>query len=102
MCANIGKQHLDQLEEWIPHHSVAQKQVAHALLQGPSWDVVMLKQGQPSLNYWTMGLVIPSIYSSADRKVCNVDIRVRVNQETKQTFLRPISSVVLLLPEESN
>lgn len=61
-------------------------------------DIVLLKS-QAHRNEWPMGLVT-STFPSSDGQVRKIGIRT-MSQDKVKTFLRPISDVVLLLPNES-
>lgn len=61
-------------------------------------DVVLLKDSQSKRNEWPMALVT-KIFTSSDKRVRTVELRVARNGTIK-TFLRPISETVLLMPTE--
>lgn len=62
-------------------------------------DIVLLKQSQAPRNEWPMGLVTSALPSS-DGQVRKIEVRT-TSQGKVKTFLRPVSDVVLLLPDGS-
>ncbi|XP_067309102.1 uncharacterized protein [Pseudorasbora parva] len=58
-------------------------------------DVVLLKDSQVKRNEWPMGLVTKAI-PSADGKIRKVEVKI-IKQGTAKVYLRPISSVIVLL-----
>lgn len=59
-------------------------------------DLVLLKDSQVKRNHWPMGVVVKT-FSSHDGKVRKVEVKVASGGICK-TFMRPITSTVLLLP----
>ena len=61
-------------------------------------DLVLLKDKQVARNEWPLACVI-SAFASDDGKVRSVKVKVSAH-DTIKTFVRPISEVILLLPNE--
>ncbi|XP_041422501.1 uncharacterized protein LOC121394762 [Xenopus laevis] len=62
-------------------------------------DLVLLKDEQSHRNEWPMGL--KNVFPSDDKKVRKVEVKT-VKNGTAKTFTRPITEVILLLPNKDN
>ena len=60
-------------------------------------DVVLLKDGQVKRNEWPIGLIVKTL-PSADDRVGKVEVKI-VKQGVAKTYLRPVTEVIVLLPE---
>ncbi len=59
---------------------------------------MLLKDSQTARNAWPMAR-ITAVFPGRDSKVRKVELRTS-NQGSPKVFLRPVSEVVLLLPED--
>ena len=62
-------------------------------------DVILLKDDTVACNSWPVG-VVTRVFPSDDRKVRKVEVRVVYREGGLSVFVRPVSQLVMLVPED--
>ncbi|KAM4588914.1 uncharacterized protein PAE49_003301 [Odontesthes bonariensis] len=62
-------------------------------------DIVLLKDSQAHRNEWPVGVIVNTL-PSGDKRIRKVQVKI-IRDGTVKVLLRPISEIVVLLPDES-